>query len=670
MVFSKICNIMAIALTLTVVLWLYTAFSQGYTVDESRHVTIVAVSQLPNNSYIGVAADLYVRVVCPGQGHVYVETYPLSEIDLQASTRVAAIVASAVANKSFWSCDYFASIKSDSPIIGGPSASGVTAVAFAAALLRLPLNESVVMTGMIMPDGSIGPVGGVYYKLGAAASRGAKVFLVPYGQTTDVIYTVVAQRIGPMTVYRTVTQTVDLVSYGARLGVVVKPVANVYEALHIFTNGLFSYTVGGYENKISEIYDALKPQLENMITDIKKEINRTVDESKALEPRISNYYVRQLLSSIDSNLNGYIASGKALESQGQLYSAASSYFQALIYAYWRLYLLNAFLNSSYVPSVADSLRNQIYKDIAYVVSISRKTIDLSQLSTILNTLDRLYEAYIYLNNSLSTGYVDTSTQYLALASARLYTAMFWQNLTGLNISTNVYIKPVDLDSLATVISALAQNIYSYIIAFSSSVSIPQSIFSEAQARYIIMSTVNTSIERIALGISSIGYTYLTLLSMFMENMNSSIEALNSTVEILLTKLDDIIPIDVPLLLELSSTGDIGTRIYSLARLSMLLSIYNILEIETAQQLAQPTTTATQTKGAEQSLGTCIVYSYVTIERTVTTTQTQVYTYQTPYTVTQSAIPTTSEKFNIITLAIVVLAIIAIAIALRVIKTQI
>ncbi|MEL9940821.1 MAG: hypothetical protein QXH86_07395, partial [Ignisphaera sp.] len=116
----------------------------------------------------------------------------------------------------------------------------------------------------------------------------------------------------------------------------------------------------------------------------------------------------------------------------------------------------------------------------------------------------------------------------------------------------------------------------------------------------------------------------------------------------------------------------GTRIYSLARLSMLLSIYNILEIETAQQLAQPTTTATQTKGAEQGLGTCIVYSYsyVTIERTVTTTQTQVYTYQTPCTVAQSVVPTTSEKFNIITLAIVVLAIIAIAIALRFIKTQI
>lgn len=663
MAFAKAFKILSMTLIFISIFGLYTAFSQGYTIDESRHVTIVAVSQLPNGSYTGVAADLYVRVACPGQGHVYVETYPLSEIDLQASTRVAAIVASAVANKSFWGCDYFASIRSDSPIVGGPSASGVTAVAFAAALLRLPLNESVVMTGMIMPDGSIGPVGGVYYKLGAAASRGAKVFLVPYGQTTDVIYTVVSQRIGPMIVYRTVTQTVDLVSYGARLGVVVKPVANVYEALHIFTNGVFSYAIGDYEKRVGMIYEALKPQLENLIADIKKEINRTVGESKALEPRARNYYVQQLLGGIDNSLNTYISSGKAFELQGQLYSAASSYFQALIYAYWRLYLLNAFLNSSYVLSTANILRSQIYREIEKAVSIASKPIDLSQLSTVLNTIDRLYEAYIYLNNSISTRYIDTSTQYLALASARLYTAMFWQNLTNLNISTKIYVEPADLESLATVISALAQNIYSYIIAFSSSVSIPQDIFSEAQSRYSLMATVNTSIERMALGISSIGYMYLTLLSMFMENMTSSLESLNKTVEILLTRLGNALPIDVPLLLELSSSGDTGTRVYSLARLSMLLSIYRILEIETIPQETQTTT--------QQYTGACIASNYITIEKTVTVTQTKIYTQQTPYTITQTqslATATTAKGLDIATLGIITLAIIAIAIVLRIIKT--
>ncbi len=667
--FYRCAKVFSILFLLTLAIGLYTTLSQGYIVDESRHVTIVAVSQLSNGSYIGVAADLYVRVTCPGQGHVYVETYPLAEIDLQASTRIAAIVASSIANMSFSSCDFFASVKSDSPIIGGPSASGVTAVAFASALLKLPLNESVVMTGMIMPDGSIGPVGGIYYKLGAAASRGAKIFLVPYGQTTDVIYKVVAQRVGPLIMYRTVAQPVDLVSYGARLGVVVKPVANVYEALNIFTNGLFSYVVGGYEKRIDEIYNSMKPFLANMISSIKTEISKAVNESKSLESKVQNYYVRQLLSSIDNNLKTYMSNGSKFESQNQLYLAASSYFQALIYAYWRLYLLRTVLNKSYLQDFASSLRSQILRDIANVVSMSKTTLDLSKLSAIINTVDRLYEAYIYLNRSLSTSYIDMSTQYLAIASARLYTAMFWKNLVNVNIPTNVFVEPSNIESLATTISALAQNIYSYIIAFSSSVSIPQNIFSEAQTRYSLASYANTSIERMALGISSISYMYLTLLSMFMENITSSLEALNKTIDILLTQLDGNIPVDVPLLLELGTSADINTRIYGLAQLSMLLSMYRMLEIETLAKTTQYITTTTSPK----TLTGITITNIVTLIKTVTIVKTETATAT--YTYTQTVTPTLQtiaskapQGVNIMVFVLILLAIIAIAIAIKFIKT--
>jgi uncharacterized protein len=119
------------------------------------------VTSLPNGSYAGVTARLRVAVSCPGSGRVFVETLPLSQLDLQASTRVAAQVASRVAGVRFDSCDFYASFRASSPIVGGPSASAATAVAFAAALLRLPLRGDVVMTGMVLPDGSIGPVGWV-----------------------------------------------------------------------------------------------------------------------------------------------------------------------------------------------------------------------------------------------------------------------------------------------------------------------------------------------------------------------------------------------------------------------------------------------------------------------------------------------------------------------------
>jgi uncharacterized protein len=617
---------MATATTITILILLliilaprFSIATSQYYIDESRHVVIVAVAQLSNGSYTGVAADLFARVSCPGSGHVYVETFPLAEIDLQASTRVAAIIASTVANVSFWSCNFYASIRSDSPIVGGPSASGVTAVAFAAALLRLPINESVVMTGMIMPDGSIGPVGGVYYKLQAAISRGARMFLVPYGQTTDIVYTVVAQRVGPLTVYRTVSQTVNLTSYGASHGVVVKPVANIYEALSIFTGGLFSYSIGGYGEAVAAIYNSVAPSLKSGIDNMKKEVSNVVNSSKTIEQRALStsyaYSLSQLLHDIDNGISSYTSLGRDLEAQSQLYSAASAYFQALIYAYWRLHLLNAVISRSYLSDVAKELRSRIYDLLEVVWSMSKQPLDISKLSILINTVDRLYEALIYVNRSASASYLDVATQYLAVASARISTAEFWLSLFNLSTAPlGRVIEPGDLENLSAVISALAQNIYSYIIAFSSQTAIPQNLVSEAQARYSLMLSANTSIDRMSLGISSVSYMYLTLLYMFMLSESASLEALNKTIEISLTLLRSSLPLDVPLLLELSRAGGADAKLYNTARLSMLLSTYTTLGVESR---AQQTPLQTMSPSTPQSI--------VTVVRTVTITQQATYT---------------------------------------------
>jgi uncharacterized protein len=617
---------MATATTITILILLliilaprFSIATSQYYIDESRHVVIVAVAQLSNGSYTGVAADLFARVSCPGSGHVYVETFPLAEIDLQASTRVAAIIASTVANVSFWSCNFYASIRSDSPIVGGPSASGVTAVAFAAALLRLPINESVVMTGMIMPDGSIGPVGGVYYKLQAAISRGARMFLVPYGQTTDIVYTVVAQRVGPLTVYRTVSQTVNLTSYGASHGVVVKPVANIYEALSIFTGGLFSYSIGGYGEAVAAIYNSVAPSLKSGIDNMKKEVSNVVNSSKTIEQRALStsyaYSLSQLLHDIDNGISSYTSLGRDLEAQSQLYSAASAYFQALIYAYWRLHLLNAVISRSYLSDVAKELRSRIYDLLEVVWSMSKQPLDISKLSILINTVDRLYEALIYVNRSASASYLDVATQYLAVASARISTAEFWLSLFNLSTAPlGRVIEPSDLENLSAVISALAQNIYSYIIAFSSQTAIPQNLVSEAQARYSLMLSANTSIDRMSLGISSVSYMYLTLLYMFMLSESASLEALNKTIEISLTLLRSSLPLDVPLLLELSRAGGADAKLYNTARLSMLLSTYTTLGVESR---AQQTPLQTMSPSTPQSI--------VTVVRTVTITQQATYT---------------------------------------------
>lgn len=72
-------------------------------------------------------------------------------------------------------------------VVDGPSAGGCFAIALLAAVRGGPLNDTVYMTGTIGSDGSIGPVGGVAEKAVTAAERGARLFIVPRGQSTIIV---------------------------------------------------------------------------------------------------------------------------------------------------------------------------------------------------------------------------------------------------------------------------------------------------------------------------------------------------------------------------------------------------------------------------------------------------------------------------------------------------
>lgn len=68
--------------------------------------------------------------------------------------------------------------------IDGPSAGGVLTVGVLAALNTHPLDPKVTMTGTISPDGSIGPVGLISYKLQAADEAGFETVVLPAALTT------------------------------------------------------------------------------------------------------------------------------------------------------------------------------------------------------------------------------------------------------------------------------------------------------------------------------------------------------------------------------------------------------------------------------------------------------------------------------------------------------
>jgi uncharacterized protein len=554
---------------------------------EEREVVIVAVTSLPNGSYAGVAARLRVAVSCPGSGRVFVETLPLSQLDLQASTRVAAQVASRAAGVRFDSCDFYASFRASSPIVGGPSASAATAVAFAAALLRLPLRGDVVMTGMVLPDGSIGPVGGLRAKLEAAASAGAKVFLVPYGQTTYVEYTVVTRRVGPVTMREVRPVTVDLVEYGRSLGVDVRPAATVYEALHVFTGGAYPLPRVVPVGELTRAADSVvRGYVESWARAMAGDVEEAVALGDAIRgsvlsslPYYTRVYVQEVLTGIERNLQASLGRAREVESRGYYYSAASYYFQALVYALWRYYLLSSLRREGSLDSVRANVSSRVLSVLSAIRGMvgGRSSLSIWELDAAIAAADRAYEALLYLNTSQSQSSVDSATYYLALASSRARTAELWLSLVGAaappgpsgSISTEA------LSETSTSLEYLLDNILAYILSFQGSVSIPSDTFNEMVSRLGLAKTAGDPVEKLALEVSALAYGYVTLVRMFTQDPNATTEVLSRSIGVLASgDLLNRTPTSLVLYLEFAEVQeDPVQRVYTLARVAALASFY-------------------------------------------------------------------------------------------------
>ena len=101
-----------------------------------RNVTVYAPAVAhTNNGYVGVTSTITVTIQNNGSSRVFVDTLPLTQIDMQGSARLAVKVASALVknddrceiNPSEY--DFFFVIRTSSPIIGGPSAGAIMTTA-------------------------------------------------------------------------------------------------------------------------------------------------------------------------------------------------------------------------------------------------------------------------------------------------------------------------------------------------------------------------------------------------------------------------------------------------------------------------------------------------------------------------------------------------------------
>ena len=295
-----------------------TAPTEAQFVNESR-VTIKAVAVTSGAKPQGAVINITV-IVTPGNGKVFVSTIPYTEIDMQGSAQLAALTACDLLGIDFMRHDFFYVIEADAPIVGGPSAGGVMCVATIAALKNLSIKDDVFMTGMIYPDGFIGPVGGIPYKLEAAASCGAKYFLIPKGQRIVYVHEKKEERKGPFIFISSVTKPVDVVEYGKQLGVDVVEVEAVEQALAYYTG----YTIEKPKltfnlTKYSDIMLRLADKMKSDATSFFEQV-RGIAKSDEIER------IQKIIDKAEENYE-----------EGNYYTSTSKYFLAKIEMRYILY---------------------------------------------------------------------------------------------------------------------------------------------------------------------------------------------------------------------------------------------------------------------------------------------------------------------------------------------
>jgi uncharacterized protein len=146
--------------------------------------------------------------------------------------------------------------------VDGPSLGGIMTTAFVSALTGDEIKSDVAMTGTINPDGTIGPVGGIQYKIEAAAKEGVKTFLIPVGQRTEN---------DPQS-----GQSIDLIRKGQLAGVTVQEVGTLAEAYEALTGkALPRVQAPSRAPELSSAsYDRLRPKVLEWTADYQESMGR------------------------------------------------------------------------------------------------------------------------------------------------------------------------------------------------------------------------------------------------------------------------------------------------------------------------------------------------------------------------------------------------------------
>ena len=186
--------------------------TQSVIPGSSKSITAVAVRPVmvsdgffQERQYQGTVMNIKVDIR-DGTGLVLVNTETPTGVDFQTSAKTAVKVAQEYTSTSLSKKDIIFSITSKNEnelqAVDGPSAGMAMTVLLVMEIQDKPINDKILLTGTIQPDGTIGPIGGVAEKADAAGKYGAKTFIVPKGQAVTMVQECQESREGPF-LYKT-----------------------------------------------------------------------------------------------------------------------------------------------------------------------------------------------------------------------------------------------------------------------------------------------------------------------------------------------------------------------------------------------------------------------------------------------------------------------------------
>ncbi len=218
--------------------------------------------------------------------------------------------------------------------IDGPSAGALMTVGILSALRGDRLKSDVTMTGTINPDGTIGPVGGIPYKVDGVKKAKKKRMLIPMGQRNS---------------HLDDGTTADVVALGRRKGITVSEVSNIYEVYKAFTGKELPRPAEASDVRLDDkTYDRLKAKVKAWTATA----NQAYSEYQTLDPNI-----RQLLDSMAGQASASAEQADSLSGNGLQAGAFISAVEAAAF-------MNAALKTGqalqvYFTQGIDAFANQI-----------------------------------------------------------------------------------------------------------------------------------------------------------------------------------------------------------------------------------------------------------------------------------------------------------------------